>query len=116
MSLSDKQARFAVDISLLILWCHSRGFKITKGEAERKQVMQDWYFAHDYTRVKHSKHQDKLAQDLNYIVGNRMATAEEWREIGEFWESLGHRWGGRFGVKKENYDTEIGWDSNHFEY
>lgn len=115
MSLSDKQAEFAVAISRLIIWCHEQGFKVTKGEAERKQVMQDWYLDHGKTTVKHSRHQDKLAQDLNRLIGNRLAAPEEYRVIGEKWESMGGRWGGRFGVKKENYDSEIGWDPEHFE-
>lgn len=116
MSLSDKQAEFAVAISHFIIWCARQGYKVTKGEAERKQVMQDWYLAHGKTTIKRSRHQDKLAQDLNRLIGNRMAKPEEYREMGEEWERRGGRWGGRFGVKKDNYSLEVGWDANHFEW
>ena len=40
---------------------------------------------------------------------------EKYKSLGEYWENLGGRWGGRFG---DNLATEKieGWDSGHFEY
>lgn len=116
MRTSDKQALFAVDISRLIIWGHEQGMKLTKGEALRTKEQQAIYVKKMYSRVKRSKHQDKLAQDLNLLVGSRLGTPEEYRKLGEHWEFMGHRWGGRFGVKKENYNKEVGWDACHFEY
>ena len=116
MSLSDKQAEFLINFSELIHWCNVNGYKVTGGELFRTQDQQDIYLSQKKTTIKHSKHQDKLAIDLNLIINGRLATPEEYRPLGEYWEFLGGRWGGRFGVEKENYDTEIGWDSNHFEW
>jgi len=41
---------------------------------------------------------------------------EKYRPLGEYWETIGGRWGGRFGVEPQDYATKTGWDANHFEY
>lgn len=116
MSLSDKQSDFLVDVSALIHWCNTKGYKVTGGELFRTQAQQDIYLGQGKTKAKYSKHQNRLAIDLNLIVDGRMATPEEYRPLGEYWEFIGNRWGGRFGVKKEDYDSKVGWDANHFEW
>ena len=47
---------------------------------------------------ENSLHYDKLAIDLNLYKGGvwQMET-EDHRELGEYWESIGGSWGGRFG-------------------
>ena len=116
MSLSDKQFEFLVNFGELIHWCRVNGYKITGGELLRSQAQQDIYLAEGKTKIKYSKHQDKLAIDLTLFVDGMPAKAEEYRPLGEYWELLGGRWGGRFGVKEEEYDTKVGWDANHFEW
>ena len=116
MSLSDKQFEFLKALNLLILWCAEEGYKITGGELWRTNEMQAIYFADGRSKKRYSKHQARLAQDLNRIVGGKLATSEEYRAMGEFWESLGGIWGGRYGVKKADYGIKVGWDANHFEW
>ena len=116
MGLSDKQFEFLISFGELIHWCNVNGYKITGGELLRTQFQQDLYVAEGKSTVKYSTHQDKLAIDLTLFIDGRLATPEEYRPLGEYWELLGGRWGGRFGVKKEDYDTEIGWDAGHFEW
>ena len=40
---------------------------------------------------------------------------DKYKELGEYWESLGGRWGGRFGDDPTTEKIE-GWDAGHFEY
>ena len=85
------------------------------GEGYRTQYQQDEYFRTGYTRVRYSKHQDRLAQDVNFFVdGVSMWDMPEetsrklLQRAGDYWETLreGNRWGGNF---KGFYDA------GHFE-
>ena len=118
MGLNDKQCFFLYNIAKLILWCESQGYTVVGGELERKQAQQDIYFATGKSKKKYSRHQDKLAQDLFRIVDGRLATREEYRAMGEYWESLSSnlRWGGRYGINQKDYAVKVGWDPNHFEH
>jgi hypothetical protein len=49
--------------------------------------------------LTYGKHNDRLAQDLIISKDGKQLKGEELRSIGEKWESLGGRWGGRFGLK-----------------
>ena len=117
MSLSQRQQTFSIMVANLILYALQEGYGLTFGEAYRTKDQQALYFKSGHSRVKYSKHQDRLAVDFNlFIDGKYVTDKEQYRKIGEYWESDGGRWGGRFGVKKEDYDTEIGWDAGHFEF
>jgi hypothetical protein len=116
MSYSDKQCKFLYMVGELLCWAKMHGIKITGGELLRSQEQQDIYVTSGASQVNYSKHQDKLAIDLNvYIDGKYRTDGEAYRSLGEKWEELGGRWGGRFGVAKEHYATKVGWDGNHFE-
>lgn len=116
MSLSDKQAEFLAAVAQLLLWADRQGLKVTGGELYRTADQQAIYFANGKSKKKYSKHQSRLAIDLNLIIGNGLAAKESCRILGEAWELLGGIWGGRYGVKKENYSNAVGWDANHFEW
>ena len=118
MSLSPRQIKFAKMQYKFQTWLYSNGYEFTDGEAYRTQEQQDIYFANGKSKKKYSKHQDRLARDyILYIDGVcQINNPEAYRKPGEYWESLGGRWGGRFGVDPSKYSTKIGWDSNHFEY
>ncbi len=117
MSLSEKQRKFTVMIGNLIVFAHAEGYELTFGHAWRDKETQARLVAKGLSRVHHSKHMDRLAVDFNlFIEGKYVEDREPYRALGEYWESIGGRWGGRFGVKPEDYDTKIGWDSGHFEY
>lgn len=77
-------------------------------------------YARKASSVRYSKHQDGLAMDfcfLNDLLddGRINWDIERYRKIGEYWEFLGGRWGGRFGDNPATYKIE-GWDAGHFEY
>ncbi len=117
MTTSEKQRKFSLMVARLIDFVYSNGMECTLGEAWRPQMMQDFYFKTGKSKVKYSTHQDRLAIDLNLFINEKYATnPEDYRSSGEYWESIGGRWGGRFGIQKEDYDKKVGWDSGHFEY
>jgi hypothetical protein len=61
-----------------------------------------------------SKHLDRLAIDINLFTKDRkLAPEADYLPIGEKWESLGGKWGGRFKPLNKN---GIGWDPGHIEY
>jgi len=68
------------------------GVELTFGDA----------FAHD-GHMKGSLHYERLAIDLNlFVLGEYKSDTESYRPLGEYWESIGGAWGGRFN------------DGNHF--
>jgi hypothetical protein len=117
MSLSQRQQTFTIMVANIILYALQEGFGLTFGEVYRTQAQQDIYVEKEKSEVTHSKHQDRLAVDFNlFIDGDYVTDKEQYRKLGEQWEKDGGRWGGRFGVKPQDYDTKVGWDAGHFEY
>jgi hypothetical protein len=81
----------------LIIKAYELGYEITLGDAYRDPRL------HGALGVKqgygHSKscHKLRLAIDLNlFKEGKFLETTEGHKELGEFWESIGGTWGGRF--------------------
>ncbi len=131
--LLQKQFRFSKMISELVLWLYGQGYTVQKGDAWRstdklyvpsgdvgfeddeKYSYQELLFYNKKSKVLNSKHNDRLAEDLLIWKDFKQLTSDGYRPVGEQWESMGGRWGGRFGISKEEYSSKIGWDSNHFE-
>lgn len=117
MRTSEKQRDFTLMVAQMILFAYARGFGLTFGEAFRTEDQQNIYLKSGRSKARRSKHQDRLAVDFNLFVdGKYVRDKESYRALGEKWEELGGRWGGRFGVDKADYASRIGWDANHFEY
>lgn len=119
MKLSEKQMAFSHKVGIFLLWIFVHpGWTVTIGEVWRPQRLQRIYYKEGKAKTLYSKHTKKLAIDLNLFKNGRYITnKEKYRPLGEFWEKcLGGRWGGRFDVKKEDYDKKVGWDPFHFEY
>ncbi len=121
MKLSEKQAKFSCMVARFLsgicVLSGVTGMSVTLGEVWRTNYQQKHNVEMGLSELSTSKHCDRLAIDLNlFIKGKYVTDAKKYLSLGLFWESLGGRWGGRFGVKKEDYETKIGWDSNHFEY
>lgn len=135
MSLISKQLKFGEMLCELFSWMLANGYTYRLGDALRstdklkvptgapgfdddeEYSYQELLFYNKKTKVTQGKHNDRLAIDLiiHKREDNRPLTDKEYRPIGEKWEVLGGVWGGRFGVKRENYGTDIGWDAGHFE-
>lgn len=105
MTLSEKQQLFTVLIAQLIIFAQDRGMRLTFGEAYRTPE-QAALNAKSGKGISNSLHSQRLAVDFNLFVNGEYKTrTEDYRVLGEYWESLGGSWGGRFKTNP---------DGNHF--
>jgi hypothetical protein len=104
MTLSQKQQQFTQMVGQLIAWSFANGYALTMGEAYRTPE-QAKLNATSGAGIANSLHIQRLAIDFNLFIGGVWQTdSKAFLPLGEFWESLGGSWGGRF--KKP--------DGNHF--
>lgn len=104
MTLSQKQQQFTRMIGQLIAWSFANGYALTLGEAYRTPE-QAKLNASTGAGIANSLHIQRLAIDFNLFIGGVYQTdSQAFLPLGEYWESLGGSWGGRF--KKP--------DGNHF--
>lgn len=97
MTLREQQSKFAKMLPRLLDKAHELGFEVTIGDAYRDPRL------HGAVGVKmgygHSKsaHKQRLAIDLNLFKdGKFLSGTEDHKPLGEWWESQGGAWGGRF--------------------
>jgi len=89
MSLGSKQRQFTLMVADLISHAYGLGYELTFGDAYRDPR----------TTYGHAKslHRKRLAVDLNLFKdGEYLTSTEDHEPIGEYWESIGGSWGGRF--------------------
>jgi hypothetical protein len=97
LRLSDYQHRFTFMLAHLILWAYEHGYEISMGEVFRTKEQAELN-AKNGTGIANSLHCMCLAADLNLFKdGVYLTKTEDHRPLGEYWESLGGSWGGRFG-------------------
>jgi hypothetical protein len=93
MTLGDKQRKFTKMVALLILYAYERGYELTLGDA--------WATS---GHIDGSFHYKRLAIDLNLFKDDVYLTkTSDHLFLGEFWESIGGSWGGRFTRKDGNH-------------
>lgn len=96
MTLSEKQALFTVKIAQLINWADEHGYRLTFGEAYRTPE-QAALNAKAGKGIKNSLHTQRLAVDFNLFKnGVWLTKSTDHLPLGEYWESIGGTWGGRF--------------------
>lgn len=105
--MRQKQSIFLKNISLLIIWAFENGMELTGGELWRTDEQHKWNLEKGLSKAKRSKHQDRLAMDLNlFIDGVYKTDRESYKPLAEQWKKIhpdniaGYDWG---------------WDANHFE-
>ena len=81
MKLSEKQQLFTVMIASLIHFAQEKGYRLTFGEAYRTP--------------------EQAA--LNAKKGSGITNSAAYRPLGEYWESIGGSWGGRFSKPDGNH-------------
>lgn len=92
-------------IAQLISYAQDKGLRLTFGEAYRTPE-QAKLNAKAGKGISNSLHTQRLAVDFNLFVNGQYKTrTEDYLPLGEYWESIGGSWGGRF---KSNPD------GNHF--
>ena len=86
-TLREAQSQFVKMVTDLIQYAYKNGFELTFGDA--------------YAREGHkvdSLHYKRLAIDLNLFKnGEFLFKTSDHLPLGEYWESIGGSWGGRFG-------------------
>jgi len=103
MGLRQKQSDFTHALGLLIIHAYKLGYELTLGEGFVSPCPKCNWYGHKKTGF----HPQKLAQDLNLFKdGKYLTDTENHKPLGEYWESLGGTWGGRF--KKS--------DGNHYSW
>lgn len=97
MTLGRKQRKFTLMIAQLIQWAYDHGYELSVGDAYRDpRVHGEVGEAKGYGRSR-SNHKIRLAMDFNLFKdGQYLSATEDHRPLGEYWESIGGDWGGRF--------------------
>lgn len=114
-SLSERQCQFTHALAYLISQAYAQGFAIKIVELNRLLATQKDYVARGVSKTLDSRHLDNLAVDVVlYRDGVLVPYGEAYRPLGVYWESIGGRWGGRFG--EDVAAGKIGWDPGHFEF
>lgn len=95
-SLREKQSRFVKMLPLLINKASQLGYDLTLAEAYRPPETAKLY-SEQGRGIQNSLHTQRLAIDLNvFLQGVLLTSGEKFQDLGEYWESIGGTWGGRF--------------------
>ncbi|MEQ5318017.1 M15 family metallopeptidase [Providencia vermicola] len=96
MSMVDKQNRFTGMVAKLIIFAQENGYQLTFGEAFRTKE-QAALNEKAGKGISKSLHTERLAVDFNLFKDGKWLTASsDHKPLGEYWESIGGSWGGRF--------------------
>lgn len=105
MNLRAKQSEFARQLPRLLDQAHALGFEVTLGDAYRDPRVFGQVGERKGYGARRSAHKQRLAIDLNlFRDGRYLGDTDAHRQLGEWWESIGGIWGGRFN------------DGNHYEW
>ena len=97
MSLGSKQRRFTKMIGLLIEYAYQNGYELTFGDAYRDPRLHGQVGEKKGYGATSSLHKQRLAVDFNlFRDGKFLQQTDDHKALGEYWESLGGSWGGRF--------------------
>ena len=104
MTLLQKQQEFVLMISQLIQFAYQNDYRLTLGDAYRDpRVHGDFGERKSYSNPN-SLHKVRLAIDFNlFRNGKYLTSSEAHRPLGEYWESIGGTWGGRFSSPDGNH-------------
>lgn len=96
-TLGATQRRFTRLVGLLIEWAYQNGYELTVGDAYRDPRLHGDVGTKRAYGSASSNHKIRLAIDLNLFKdGVYLDKTDDHRPLGEYWESIGGSWGGRF--------------------
>lgn len=122
MTLGEKQRKFVRMVADLIVYAYDHGYELSFGETKRSDEQAEINAMGTIGRrnfclsiertypllamkianntgsgIRGSLHEIGLAVDLNLFKDGRyLASTEDHRPLGEYWESIGGTWGGHF--------------------
>jgi len=97
VTLGQKQRHFTRMIGLLIEYAYQQGYELTFGDAYRDHRLHGTVGEDFGYGSANSLHKQRLAVDFNLFKDEVWLTRTEDHEfLGEYWESIGGSWGGRF--------------------
>jgi len=97
MTLGQKQRKLTRMIAQLIVFAYDNGYELTFGDAYRDPRVHGNVGQKKSYSAASSLHKERLAVDFNlFRDGVYLTSTEDHRPLGEFWESIGGTWGGRF--------------------
>lgn len=97
MTLRQKQSKFARMVADLIIKAEEMGYEVTLGDAFRDPRLHGAMGEKKGYGSANSFHKQRLAIDLNLFKdGQYLEGTEAHKPLGEWWESQGGTWGGRF--------------------
>lgn len=98
LTLGETQRRFTKMVGSLIFMIYARGYEGTLGDAYRDPRVHGPFGSKGGYGAAHSQHKRRLAIDINLFKdGKYLDKTEDHAVFGEFWESVGGTWGGRWG-------------------
>lgn len=104
MTLGQKQRKFVRMIGQLIEFAYANGYELTFGDAYRDPRVHGEVGAKKSYSSASSNHKVRLAVDFNLFKdGKFLTSSEDHKPLGEFWESIGGAWGGRFSQPDGNH-------------
>jgi hypothetical protein len=107
LTLRQQQSKFASMVPRLIDKAIELGFEVTLGDAYRDPRCHGDLGVKMGYGSRNSYHKIRLAIDINLFKnGQFMSATEDHLQLGEWWETQGGTWGGRFKEK----------DGNHYSY
>lgn len=116
MTLGQNQELFARQLVQLLQKAWELGFEARLGEVQRTPEQQKLYLAQGKSKTLDSQHMKKLAADIFFMKDGKMATYEQLKPLGYFWQELDEklRWGGSWrGLVEAKRSSFI--DAYHFE-
>lgn len=97
MKLGAKQQKFTRMIADLIIFAYDNGYQLSFGDAYRDPRSHGKMGDKIAYGRRNSNHKVRLAVDFNLFKdGSYLTRTEDHQELGEYWESIGGSWGGRF--------------------
>lgn len=97
MTLGEKQRKFTRMVADLIIFAYDNGYELTLGDAYRDPRTNGTFGEKKGYSSSFSNHKLRLAIDLNLFKdGFYLTQTEDHLPLGEYWESIGGSWGGRF--------------------
>lgn len=104
MTLGEKQRAMTKMVGLLIEKIYASGYEATLGDAYRDPRLHGPMGSKVGYGAANSVHKERLAIDLNLFKnGVFLQSSEDHKPFGEFWESMGGTWGGRFSTPDGNH-------------